>query len=93
MQIRNLVVGELSLREEVFDIAKDIGKVLDSFGTSQSPLTFNPMNSLVGDVLELARSVDEFFPYLAGKFDRCQKVAYTETETHLDSGRQVVIVA
>jgi hypothetical protein len=60
---------------------------------SQSPLTFNPMNSLVGDVLELARSVDEFFPNLAGKFDRCQKVAYTETETHLDSGRKVVIVA
>jgi hypothetical protein len=34
--------------------------------------------SLIGDVLELIRSVNEFLPNPVGKFDRREKVAYTE---------------
>jgi hypothetical protein len=72
----------------VFDIAKDIGMVLNSDRMKWSAaVDFNPRNSLIGDVIELARSVDELLPDLAGKFDRCKKIADTEAKAHRDLER------
>ena len=41
-------------------------------------------NSLIGNVLELAGSIDKFLPNLVGKLDCGDEVAYTEAKAHLD---------
>jgi hypothetical protein len=50
-------------------------------------------NSLIGNVLELIRSVDKFLPNLVGKLDRRNEVADTEAKAHRGLERNAVIVA
>ena len=48
-------------------------------------------NSLLGNVLELARSIDKFLPNLVGKLDGREKVAYTEANAHRGNKYSAVI--
>jgi hypothetical protein len=50
-------------------------------------------NSLIGNVLELVRSIDKFLPNLVGKLDRRDEVAYTEAKVHRDLKYNAVIAA
>ena len=53
---------------------------------SQQSSKSNVDNALIWDSLELTWCVNEFLPDLVGKFDRCNKVAYTKPKAHYDVG-------
>jgi hypothetical protein len=50
-------------------------------------------NSLVGNILELARGIDKFLPNFVSKLDCHDEVAYTAAEAHHDLGHSAVIAA
>jgi hypothetical protein len=49
--------------------------------------------SLIGNILELAWSINKFLPNPVGKLDCREEVAYTEAKAHCDFERSTVIVA
>lgn len=54
-----------------------------SKSNNQYQLIIRLDNSLIGNILELARSIEKFLPNLVGKLD-CREVAYTEGKAHRD---------
>jgi len=86
-----LLVGEVSLWENIVDISKDIRKALDPV---IQKLAYwhetNQNHSLVGDSPELIRCIDKAGTDPVGKLYRREEVADAETKTHPDCGGIVI---
>jgi hypothetical protein len=82
-----LLVGEVSLWENIVNISKDIRKALDP--VTQKLAYWHETNqnhSLVGDSPELIRCIDKAGTDPVGKLDCREEVADAETKAHPGGG-------
>jgi hypothetical protein len=86
-----LLVGEVSLWENIVDISKDIRKALDPVMQKLSYWhEINQRHSLVGDSPELIRRIDKAGTDPVDKLNRREEVTDAETKTHPDCGGIVI---
>jgi hypothetical protein len=92
MQLCLLLASELPFRYDNFDILKDNREASNPVKlNSQYRLTICLDSSLIGNVSELARSIDKFLPNLACKLVNSDKVAYAEAKAHGDFSHSTLV--
>ena len=85
MELCLLLAGELPFRYDDINILKDNREASNpvELNNQHRPI-FCLDNSLIGNVLELTRSIDKLLPNLAGKVDYRDEVADTKAKAHRD---------